>query len=35
MIAIDHDFRINLIRVDKKLTAEEMLNDFLNFLNEK
>ncbi len=35
MVAIDNDFKINLIRVDEKLTAKEMLDDFLNFLNAK
>ena len=35
MVAIDKDFKINLIREDKKLTAEEMLVDFLGYLKEK
>jgi len=34
MIAVDKDFRINLIREDKKLTAKEMLADFLGYLKQ-
>jgi hypothetical protein len=35
MIAVDKDFKIILIREDKKLTAKEMPADFLNSLKHR
>jgi len=33
MVAQDKDFIINVIRVDKNLTAEQMIDDFIKFMN--
>jgi hypothetical protein len=35
MVAQDKDFIINVVRVDKNLTADQMIADFLKFLNSK